>query len=144
MWWEHRLFVQDNWDCLQVTFFKDCGIFSRHCCNCNFMEINPTNIFLFKVNNRNSKKRCKIYLKLTIKTPEWRQWRCSGVFVVNFEHISQLFLLFLLLNLNRYMLTGNTPRDSPRQSVFCRGFCRGKQCFYSYNLGKNIAEVIIS
>ena len=28
---------------------------------------------------------------LTIKTPErrqWRQWRRSGVFIVNFEHIS--------------------------------------------------------
>ena len=26
--------------------------------------------------------------KLTIKTPERRQWRLSGVFIVNFEHIS--------------------------------------------------------
>ena len=26
----------------------------------------------------------------------------------------------------------------------CRGFCRGKQCFYSNHLGKNIAKVIIS
>ena len=26
----------------------------------------------------------------------------------------------------------------------CRGFCEGKQCFYSNHLGKNIAEVIIS
>ena len=25
----------------------------------------------------------------------------------------------------------------------CQGFCRGKQCFYSNYLGKNIAEVII-
>ena len=25
----------------------------------------------------------------------------------------------------------------------CQGFCRGKQCFYSNHLGKNIAEVII-
>ena len=27
---------------------------------------------------------------LTIKTPERRQWRRSGVFIVNFEHISHL------------------------------------------------------
>ena len=27
------------------------------------------------------------------------QWRCSGVFIVNFEHISQLFLVHLLLTL---------------------------------------------
>ena len=26
----------------------------------------------------------------------------------------------------------------------CRRFCRGKQCFYSNHLGKNIAKVIIS
>ena len=30
-----------------------------------------------------------ICLKLTIKTPERRHWRYSGVFIVNFEHISQ-------------------------------------------------------
>ena len=46
----------------------------------------PANIFLFKVSNRNTRKKC--------------QWRCSGVFIVNFEHISHLFLEFLLLTLN--------------------------------------------
>ena len=57
----------------------------------------PANIFLFKVHNKNTRKICEICLKLTIKTPEWRYWRCSGVFIVNFEHISHLFLMFLLL-----------------------------------------------
>ena len=33
---------------------------------------NPTNIYLFKVNNRNTRKRCEICSKLTIKTPERR------------------------------------------------------------------------
>ena len=32
--------------------------------------------------------------KLRIKTPERRQWRRSGVFVVNFEQISLLVLAF--------------------------------------------------
>ena len=40
--------------------------------------------------------------KLTMKTLE----RLSTVFVVNFEHVSHLFLLFLLLTLNRHMFTG--------------------------------------
>ena len=53
----------------------------------------PTNIYLFKVNNGNTRKKCEICSKLTIKTPEQRR---SGVFIVNFEHISQLFLVFLL------------------------------------------------
>ena len=34
----------------------------------------PGNIYLFKVNNRTTRKRCEICSKLTIKTPGWRQW----------------------------------------------------------------------
>ena len=41
---------------------------------------NPVVIYLLKVNNRN--------------------WRRSGVFTVNFEDISHLVLVFLLLTLN--------------------------------------------
>ena len=26
-------------------------------------------------------------LKLTMKTPERRHWHCSGVFIVDFEHV---------------------------------------------------------
>ena len=44
-------------------------------------------IYLFKVNNRNFRNRCKICSKLTIKTPKRRQRCRSGVFIVNFEHI---------------------------------------------------------
>ena len=36
---------------------------------------------MFKINNRNSRTRFEICSKLTIKTPEWRQWRRSGVFI---------------------------------------------------------------
>ena len=35
----------------------------------------PTNIYLFKVTNRNTWKRYEIYSKLTTKTPEPRHWR---------------------------------------------------------------------
>ena len=45
-------------------------------------------------------------LKLTIKTPVVRpHWRRSGVFIVNFEHISHLVLVFLLLTLNMQIPT---------------------------------------
>ena len=60
----------------------------------------PAGTYLLKVNNRNTRTRCS---KLTIKTPEqrqWRQWRRSGVFIVNLNHISHLVLVFLLLTLN--------------------------------------------
>ena len=42
----------------------------------------------------------QIYSKLTIKSPERRQWRRSGVFTVNSEHTLHLGLVFLLLTLN--------------------------------------------
>ena len=61
----------------------------------------PVGIYMFKVNNGNTKTRCEVCSDLTIKTPERRYWRRSGVFIVNFEHISLLVLVFLLLILRR-------------------------------------------
>ena len=58
-----------------------------------------------KAGYRNTTKRCEICSKLTIKNPEQRQWRHSGV-IVNFEHILHLFLPFLLLALNKLMVAG--------------------------------------
>ena len=66
----------------------------------------PTNTYLLKVNKRNIRKRYKICLKLTIKTPERHEWRRSGVFIVNFKHNSYVFLVFLLLALNKQLLAG--------------------------------------
>ena len=43
----------------------------------NTIKNDPANIYLFKVNNRNTWKRCEICSKLTIKTPEQRQ-RCRN------------------------------------------------------------------
>ena len=50
---------------------------------------------MFKVNNGNTRPRCKICSKLTIKTPGRRKWYLSGVLIINFEHISYLILGFL-------------------------------------------------
>ena len=62
-------------------------------------------IYLLKVNNRNTRTRCEICLKLTIKTPK-RHWRRSGGFIVNFKNISHIVLVFLLLTLNMPLPTG--------------------------------------
>ena len=61
----------------------------------------PPDNSIFKLNNRNTGTKCDICSKLTIKTPDRCQWCRSGVFIVNFEHISHLVLVFLLLNLGR-------------------------------------------
>ena len=50
----------------------------------------PSNIYLIKVNTRNTRKMCKICSKLTIKTP--LKWCSSGVFIANFKHILHLFV----------------------------------------------------
>ena len=36
-----------------------------------------------------------MYSMLTINTPEWRHWRCSGVFIVDFEDASPFFIVFI-------------------------------------------------
>ena len=64
-------------------------------------ENNLANIYLFKFNSTNTKRRCEICSKLPIKTREPRQWRRSRVFIVKFEDISYLFLVFLLLTLSK-------------------------------------------
>ena len=61
----------------------------------NFSHI-PVDIYLLKVNNRNTRTRFEIYSKLTIKTPERRHWSRSGVFIVNFKHILHLAPVFIL------------------------------------------------
>ena len=48
----------------------------------NISKKKPANIYLFKVNNKNTRKMCEICSKLTIKTPEWRR---------NFEHFHTFF-----------------------------------------------------
>ena len=66
----------------------------------------PPGIYLLKVNNINPRTRCEKCLKLTITTPEQLHWPRSGVFIVNFEHISHAVLVFLLLTLHMYLPAG--------------------------------------
>ena len=44
--------------------------------------------YFFKINNENTRTMCEI-------------WRQSGVFIVNFEQISQIVLVFPSLTLNK-------------------------------------------
>ena len=60
---------------------------------------------MFKVNNSNARTSYEICSKLTIKTPERSQWRRFGVFIVSFEHLVLVFLLFLrgwIIRKNQY------------------------------------------
>ena len=61
----------------------------------------PDGIYLFRLNNENNIIMSGIFSMLVIKTPERRQWRRSGVLIVNFELIWYTVLVFLLLTLNK-------------------------------------------
>ena len=45
----------------------------------------PAGNYIFKVNSRNITTRCETCSELIIKTSERRQWRCTDVFIINFE-----------------------------------------------------------
>ena len=99
---------------------------------------------MFKVNNINTRKRCKICSMLTIKTSEWRHWRWSGIFIVNFEHISHLFLVFLLSTFNKYMLARlclpvsssvfRTLSNIYEQAFFCKILANLSKLFLKFSL----------
>ena len=89
----------------------------------------PANIYLLKVNNR----KMEVFSKLTIKAPEWHQWRRSGVFIVHFEHISHFSLVFLLLSL---MKSFNNFLNAT--ALFQRVFQFFPKYFYSWKISVNL------
>ena len=65
-----------------------------------FVNFDPADIYLFKVNNRKTRKRWETCSKLAMKTPERRNWRRSSILIVSFEDIPHLFVVFLLLTMS--------------------------------------------
>ena len=76
------------------------------------IRINTADIHLFKLNYGNAKTMCKICSKLAIKGPQRGQWRCSCVFIVNFEQIWHNVPVFPLLILNKRMPPGKIQKGS--------------------------------
>ena len=77
---------------LCFQFFEECFV---SCLATNFFSYTPAGNYMFKFNNRICRKSCKICSKLTVKTPERRQfWHLF----VNFEHISHHLLIARLGN----------------------------------------------
>ena len=76
------------------------------------LSINPflANIYLFKVNIKNTRIMSEIYSELTINTSERYQWYCSDIFIVNFEQISHIDQVVLLLTLNKQMPAGHVAK----------------------------------
>ena len=72
-----------------------------------FIDTFPGSIYLFKVYNRNTCIIFGICSKLTIKAPEGRHWRRFGVFIVKFEQISNIILMFLFLTFSKELIHHN-------------------------------------
>ena len=66
--------------------------------------ITPTSIWLLKVNFKRTRTRCEICSELKIEIANLCH---SGVFIVNFQHISYFLPVFFLLNLNMLIPTRN-------------------------------------
>ena len=75
----------------ELPFLLNCRT-ELDCTPCSFLFslIIPADNYTFKVSNRNTKTRCEICSKLTIKMPERRHWLRSDIFIVNFENILRL------------------------------------------------------
>ena len=109
--WEYNNIISAKW------MYLNCHLF------CPFAMFFPENIYLFKVQNRNTRISCKLCSKLTIRTPEWGHWHLFGILIVNFVHILHLSLVFLLKTLSIYLLAGllNVINHTKVAFVFC--FC---------------------
>ena len=59
-------------------------------------SIYPAGNYMFKVNNRNSRTRCELCSKLTIKIPERRHDVVLVSLLITLKHISHLVLVFIL------------------------------------------------
>ena len=98
---------------------------------------------MFKINNRSAGIRREICSKLTIKIPERRNWRRFGIFIVNFEHISHLALVFVLLTLSRYMPAGI--RKCVKQIIkIAQIYVRKFSCQCSNSITRANLKIIIS
>ena len=72
----------------------------------SFKHYSQMAITCSKLTMEKTGRRCEVRSKLTMKILERRHWPRSTFFIISFEHISHLVLVFLLLTLSRQMLAG--------------------------------------
>ena len=97
-------------------------LLSCYSSNCSYLSLcrnYQTSIYLCKVSSGNTGRMCEIGSKLTIKTPQRRQWHHYGVFNVNFEPNSLIVLVFSLLILYKLMLA-----EYFHVNTWIDGFCK--------------------
>ena len=78
---------------MYISIFLWVGATLPFCC----IKYNP---FYYINHLRVQSQQKKPWKVKVLKVLNWRHWRRSGVFIVNFEHILYLFLVFQFLTLN--------------------------------------------
>ena len=101
-WIKFSLFFNCFLPTLLVLIIADFDLFAQF----DLWNLIPTGIYLLKINNKSTSTRLEICSKLKQERQQNDAGRCSGVFTVNFGHVSHLVLEFLLLTLSMELPTG--------------------------------------
>ena len=82
----------------------------------------PANIYLFKVNTRNTRKRWEICSKLIMKTAEWRQWYHTDIFMLTWTYSSPSYSVSIVdfeqVNVSWVFITQDKSRNK-RNLLHC-------------------------
>ena len=78
---------------------------------------------------------CEICSELTLKKLERRHWRRSGVFIVNFEQKSHIALVFPLLTLSKWLLSGKYSAFIEAYNLIINRMARGKNMMENNQIG---------
>ena len=90
----------------------------------------PAGNYMFKVDNRNTRTRCEICSKLTMKIPERRQWR--------FTPCSSISINFKQVNANWVRLKTKQQSEISQAKRYILYNSGNIVCFYRFFLRKNI------
>ena len=85
----------------------------------NVLNLDPQNIYLFKINKENNRPVGKIFSKLTLKTSERRLYYRSDIFFVNSEQISHIVLVIMM-----NIFSGKYDRRKGYSLIFSREHCQ--------------------
>ena len=97
----------------------------------------PASIYLFKVNNKSSRKKWEIYSKLTLKSPERPHWHPP--FIVDFELV-YIYWVVKLCIYSKYWRLWNVKSCIRRKSEKS-GVCWSIHLFQMFELKKIILNI---
>ena len=99
LWWNSRIEItivdvkMSFRNVLRKNYFNENKFLFLYDSDCQGV-VPPADIYLFKVNNENTRTMCGIFSKLTINTTEQRQWLRFGFLWITLNRFLTLFWFF--------------------------------------------------